>query len=336
MQKLSLEISWTTLWRIFLFSLMVVIMYAGRQILLGLFLAVVISSGIEIVIDFLERNGLPRTLGVILVFLVSLVAVIVLVYAVIPFIIADLNALFLSQGNGPTDGFWSSVLSLRTSQSASAIIEKLSSQFFANMGSPIGFFSQVLGSFGLAVAVIISSFYLSLTKDGVERFIKIVFPSEHRELALRLYERSRKKIGYWFRTQILSSLVMCLLVWGVLLLLGVKHAFLLGVLAGIFELVPFLGPILAGAVAVIAAAAQSSTLAIYTLITFLAVHKFEANILVPMFMKRSVGLHPVVVIIALLIGAETGGLLGIIISVPAAAVFQEVLEEWSSKRQATA
>ena len=96
-----------------------------------------------------------------------------------------------------------------------------------------------------------------------------------------------------------------------------KYALLIAFLAGLFELVPFVGPFLSGALAVISALSTSTTLAIYTLIFFVIAEQFEANILVPVLNQQIVGLHPVIVIVALLIGAEVGGILGIVIAVPA-------------------
>ena len=109
----------------------------------------------------------------------------------------------------------------------------------------------MLGSFGLAVAVFASSFYLSLIRDGVEKFLKIVVPLDYDETAMRIYKRSKELIGSWFRMQAVLSIIMGFLVWGGLSLLGVRYAFLIAILAAIFELVPFLGPILSGAVAVV-------------------------------------------------------------------------------------
>ena len=171
-----------------------------------------------------------------------------------------------------------------------------------------------------------------MSRDGVERFIKIIAPVAYEPAALRIYERSRRKIGSWFRMQLILSLIMGVIVWGGLTLLGVQGAFLIGILAAIFELVPFIGPIVAGAFAVVSALGTSAQLAIYTLIFFVVAQQFESNILVPIFNQRSVDLHPVIVITALLIGAEIGGFLGMVIAVPAAAVFQEVVEEWSVKK----
>jgi predicted PurR-regulated permease PerM len=172
-----------------------------------------------------------------------------------------------------------------------------------------------------------------LSKDGVERFIKVVVPPDYENAVLRIYQRSRRKIGFWFRTQIFLSVLMSLLVWSALLFIGVRHAFLIGVLAGLFELVPFAGPIIAGAIAVLSAFTSSPSLALYTLIVFIILHQLESHVLVPLVTNKAVGLHPVIVIAAILIGAEVAGFWGVLIAVPAAAVFQEVIEDWSSARR---
>lgn len=336
METKVLEISWGSLWRILFFVLLVTVLYLGRQILLGLFLAIIISSGLESAVDFLERRGIPRTLGVILLFLFAILLLIIVIYAIVPLIIVDLNSIFAGFGKSQAASSWGLLFSLKASQSASAIVSKLSQALFSGNVSPLGLFSQTLGSVGLAVAVLVSSFYLSLSRDGVERFIRTVFPDVHEKMAIRIYERSKKKISSWFQAQILSSFIMAVLVWGALTILGVKHAFLLGILAGLLEIVPFVGPIVSGATAVLVALSDSVGLALYTLIVFLAIQQFESHALIPILMKRAVGLHPVIVIIAILMGAQIGGFLGVLIAVPAAAVFQEVLEGWSGNKRAGA
>jgi predicted PurR-regulated permease PerM len=332
-EKQTFEISWTSLWRVLIFVALIGIFYQGRQIFLGLFLAIIISSGLEGIVDILEKKvNLPRSVSVILIFLVALIAFILLVYTVVPFIIVELNTVF--SGISKTNlGGLGILLNLQASQSVSSVIAKLSTQFLSSNGSPIDFFSSLLGSFGLAVAVLVSSFYLSLGHDGVEKFLKIVVPPDYEEATMRIYKKSKQLIGAWFRMQLLLSVIMGFTVWIGLSLLGVKYAFLLAIFAALFELVPFLGPIISGVIAIVAALLTSTTLAFYTLIFFLVAQQFESNVLVPILSRRSVGLHPVIVIISLLIGAEIGGLLGIIIAVPVAAIFQEVVQDWSAKRR---
>src|SRR3989344_7619004 len=91
----NFEISWGSLWRIFFFAVIASAFFAGYQIFLGLFLAIVISSGLEFLVDFLERRGVPRTLGVVLLFLAIALGFVIFAYTVIPFLIVDLNTLLL-------------------------------------------------------------------------------------------------------------------------------------------------------------------------------------------------------------------------------------------------
>jgi predicted PurR-regulated permease PerM len=329
MEKRSIEISWVSLWRIFIFLIFAATLYLGSQILLALFAAIVISSGLDFMVDFLEKRKIPRTLAVILIFLGFMLAIAAVIYLVIPFVVADLNTVLVSLNKSKLGAWFGPAFNLKATQSVGALIDKLTSQIWGGGTSPIDTLSALLGSVGLAIAIIIISFYLAVSRDGVERFLRAVMPLEYEAPALSIYERSRKKIGSWFRTQILASFIMGVLVWASLAILGLKHAFIIAMFAAVFELVPFVGPILAGAIAFIFALTSSPVIALYTLIVFLILHQFESHVLVPLLTRRAVGLHPVIVIVALLIGIETSGLLGAIIAVPMAAVLQEVIEHRS-------
>ena len=326
MEKRVIEVSWGTLWRIFTFLIFAVILLFSRDILLGLFMALVVSSGLDALVDFLERKGVPRSLGVVLIFLLAAFVIAIVIYFIIPFLIADIKNLFANDGE-VFQHFLDKLGNSGAAASFSAAITKFSSDIFSGGYSSVAFFSKLLGDVGLAAAILMSSFYLTLSHDGVERFIRAVFPDEAGAKALRIYTRSRRKIGFWFQSQILLSFIMGFLVWMALLVLGVKHAFVIGVLAGIFEIVPFVGPIFSGAVGVLVALTTSATLGFYTLVVFVVLQQIESHFLVPLLMRKTIDMHPVVVIGALLIGIELGGLLGALVAVPLAAVVQEVLAE---------
>jgi predicted PurR-regulated permease PerM len=326
MEKRVIEVSWGTLWRIFIFLIFAVILLFSRDILLGLFMALVVSSGLDALVDFLERRGVPRSLGVILIFLLAAFVIAIAIYFIIPFLIADIKNLFANNGE-VFQSFLDRLGNSGAAESFSAAIAKFSSDIFSGGYSSVAFLSKLLGGVGLAAAVLMSSFYLTLSNDGVERFIRAVFPDEAGAKALRIYTRSRRKIGFWFQSQIFLSFIMGFLVWMALLVLGVKHAFVIGVLAGIFEIVPFVGPIFSGAVGVLVALTTSATLGFYVLVAFVVLQQIESHFLVPLLMRKTIDMHPVVVIGALLIGIELGGLLGALVAVPLAAVVQEVLAE---------
>ena len=99
MDKQRYEISWESLWRILIFVVLVAILYEGRQILLGLFLAIIISSGLEGLVNLLEKVGLPRSVSVILIFLVAVLLIIFIIYSLVPIMIVELNTIFRRQWN---------------------------------------------------------------------------------------------------------------------------------------------------------------------------------------------------------------------------------------------
>jgi predicted PurR-regulated permease PerM len=335
MGKKYFEISWGSLWRLLFFGLLIFIVYSARDIFLSLFLAIVISSGLDFFIDFLEKKGLPRILGTILIFILVILIVVIILYTVIPLIIIDLNSVYKTLSQYGLNKFLPAIL-LKPSGSFADFINKISSQFFSDSSSPLEILGGIVGNAMLGFSVIISSFYLSLTKNGIERFIRAVFPENLEAKALRVYERSLLRISRWFRAQIFLSITMFFLVFFALYILGVKNAFFLAMLAGLFEIVPYVGPIISGGAATLSALTASFMLAVYTLIIFIILQQIENHLLVPLFMKKSVDLHPVIVIVTLLIGGKLGGILGFLISIPLLVIVQEILEEWLEKNKALA
>lgn len=330
---MTIDISWRTLWRVLFFLALAALIFSGLRVLLALFLAVVVSSGLEFVVNFLEKRGLPRTLGVILVFLAAAILFIVIFSVVLPLLVVDINSSLTTIHNLARDSALRPFIDWETAETVNAWAVRITEGFFKN-SSPFGAVSNLFGGLALLASIIISSFYLSLSRDGVERFIRAVFPADSEEAALRIYERSRKRIGLWFRSQVVLSLTVGFMVFAALFFLGVKYAVLWAILAAIFEIVPFVGPILAGSAAVLSAFLSSPLVAFYTLLAFVAIQQIENHILVPLVVGRTVGLHPVIVIAALLVGAEIGGFLGILVAVPAAVVLQEAVESWAGKKRA--
>ncbi len=326
MEKRVVQISWAALWRVFIFLLLAIVLFMGRNLILALFLALVVSSGLEPLISFLEKRRIPRTLAVIAIFLAGALFLALLVYFIIPFILVDVSTLLSGNNQLLIGRILSPLKGTAAGNSVSSALNQIAGQYLSQNSSPLDFFSQALGGAVLGVTVLISSFYLSLTSDGVERFIRAVFPGHADTRVLKIYHRARRKIGFWFQSQLFLTLIMSLLVWIALAVLGVKHAFVLGIIAGILELMPFVGPIISGALAVLIAITTSATLGFYTLLVFLVIQQFEGHFLVPLVTKRAVDLHPVIVIISLLIGLEINGILGALVAVPLAAVLQEIVE----------
>jgi predicted PurR-regulated permease PerM len=130
------------------------------------------------------------------------------------------------------------------------------------------------------------------------------------------FELVEEKLGAWLRGQVLLSLTIGLFTWIALSLIGLNYALPLALLAGFLEVIPTIGPILSAVPAVIVAFTISPTMALVVIGIYILIQLAENNIIVPKIMQHAVGLNPVIIIIAILVGAELLGITGALLSLP--------------------
>ena len=174
---------------------------------------------------------------------------------------------------------------------------------------------------------------MSVTKRGVENFLDSVVPEKYESYVKDLWKRTERKVGLWFQGQLLLALIVGLVVYVGLSLMGIKFALTLGFLALAFEIVPIVGPILAAIPAIILAFLQEPAMGLWVIVFYVAVQQLENHILVPIVMGKTLGLNPVVVIIALLVGVNLAGIVGMILSVPVATAIVEVIDDMAKKKE---
>ncbi|MBI1960711.1 MAG: AI-2E family transporter [Candidatus Liptonbacteria bacterium] len=334
MDRVVLEISWASIWRVLSLVFLGFVFYLARDVLVALLLVLVVSAGLAPIVNFLESKRIPRVLATLALFAFLLLALGLLIYAVLPVLLQELGSLIT--GLTSATAYQDTVLNFK--ESANAIsgllgwLKTVESRLFAGDLPLADLASNVVGGVTLAFSVIIISFYLTASKDGVERFFRAILPEKSEEYVIGLIRRASYKIGTWFQTQILLSALIGIAAFIGLSLLNVPYNFLLAALTAVLEIVPFVGPIFAGALAVGVAFSQSGTLALYTLLFFIAIQQLESHVAVPLLFRQRVGLHPVVVLSSLLIGLQIAGIIGIILAVPVAVVLQEVVEDWGARK----
>jgi predicted PurR-regulated permease PerM len=324
--------SWVALWRIVAMMAFVWIFYNALGVVLSIFVAFVIAAGLDAPVTYLSKKGVPRILSTLVLFIMALSFLAGLVYTIVPLAISDFTQLFLNLKDyaGPfLDNF-------QAGQALEVINQRLN-DFSDTLVSGTIPLTAVIGSlFGnifLAITVLMISFYLTVGRDGIERFLVAVLPTAYEESAIDLYLTTRKKIGQWLKGQMLLSLVIGLLTFIGLYFLDVKYALLLALLAGVFELIPFVGPVFSGGIAVLIALSTSFNLALYVLILFVIIQQLENNLLVPVVMKYTTNLNPAAILISILIGGTVFGFAGLILAVPASVLIQGVIEKWASAKK---
>jgi len=194
--------------------------------------------------------------------------------------------------------------------------------------------SAIFGGIFSLILIIVLSFYLAVQETGIDDFLRVVTPVKHQKYVVGLWRRSQFKIGRWMQGQLLLSLIVAILVYLGLTILGVPYALLLAIVAGIFELIPVFGSILA-AIPAIAVAFASGGTSLFLLVggLYLIINQFQANLIYPLVVKKVVGVPPLLVILALIVGMQLAGFLGIILSVPVAAALQEFVSDIQKDRK---
>jgi len=157
-----------------------------------------------------------------------------------------------------------------------------------------------------------------------------------REESFKLAAEVTHVLEGFLRGQGLIALIIGVFTGAGLALLGVPYALLIGIIAGVTNLIPYLGPVVGGAIAAISAAFVSPQLMVWTVLYIIVIQQLESTFLQPKIMSDQVHLHPVLVILSLLIGATLGGLVGMLVAVPVAAVakvvFVHYYEKWTESQ----
>lgn len=307
-------------------------LYAARGVVVTLLLAIVISAAFDPVVSYLARKRIPRILGTIIIYLVAFFIIGLVIYAFVPIALEELTDLikYSKKFLGPV-GEQANIENIVNALSLN--LNKFADLLFSGNISLIDIASRFLGGLFSVIALFVLSFYLTLGRDGVGKFLLAILPAAYEAKVINIYGRVTHKIGRWLTGQLFISLVAGLVIFIGLWLLGVKYSLLLGILAGVLELIPFVGPIFTGAVSILIALGTSTSLALYTFIFFIVIQQLESHVLTPIVMRYTTTLNPVVILTALLIGGKVFGVVGLILGVPVAVLFQEMIEEWTDHKQ---
>lgn len=320
-----------------------------RDLALLVLTAIVIASAIEPGIAFFIRNHLPRFVAALLVYILVFGSVFSLLYLFFPPIIADaagfLSAMPKYLDTINSSGAFSSGISSATNliggqQGAQSFVQTLLSLqgvFTATSGGVLQLFVTFFGGIFSLVLVIVLSFYFALQDTGVDDFLRMVMPVAYEDYSVDLWKRSQKKIGLWMQGQILLSVIVGILVYLGLLIIGIPYALLLSVFTAIAEIIPVFGSLIAGTAAAIVGYSDGGVpLALIVAGLFVVVNQFESNLIYPLIVKKIVGIPPLLVIVALIAGYTLAGFLGVLLSVPVAAVVLELITDFDKRKRRSA
>jgi len=340
-EQQTLDISTSAIFKVIFVILCFIFLYLIKDVLIILFMAIIIASAVGPFANWLEQRKIPRLLGVLVLYLALFGLLVFLLSLVVPFISLELGQLtqalpkFISNLSGALEkaqqtttthyfDFFSEIQN---------ILDSFSQFLQISAGSALNLVINIFGGVLSFAAVIVISFYLSVMRQGPAGFIRSVLPAKYEDYVISLWKRAEHKVGRWLQGQLLLALSVGLFVFIGLSLLNVKYALLLGIVAMVLEIVPIVGPVVSAVPGVILAFAQSPVLGLWVLVFYVAVQQTEAHVLTPLILGKTLGLNPVTVIIALLIGGTLAGIIGILLSVPAAVVIVEILDDLAKQKE---
>lgn len=326
----TISISSGTILRVLLFAGLALLLYDLIHVVLVVLTAVVLASAIEPGVSALARHRVPRILSVILIYMGMMAGITLFIIFFLPPLVSSISDLvsqapeYVRSLQLESSFIADSIGTTQDPLSLSEIISRLQEISLQNTQDVFGVLSSVFGGVLNFVLIITLSFYLAVRRNGIEDFLRLVVPTQKEEYVIDLWERTRDKMGKWLQGQFILMAAVGLLVYIGLTILNVPNALLLGFIAGLLELVPVFGPILSAVPAIaIAALSGGLSLALLTAGLFVVVQQVEGNIINPIVFTTTVGLSPIVVILAIVIGGHLAGFLGILLAVPFAAGLME-------------
>lgn len=315
------------------------LLFVLKDLVLIVLTAIVIASSIEPAVLWFMRYRIIRPAAVGLVYALVFGSLFSVAYFLFPPLIQD-TAAFVSTipqyfSEFDVNSVVSSQLITTTQEVArvdtSSLVGTLREfqNIFTSTGS--GAFRAISGVFGGVFSfllILLLSFYFAIQETGIDDFIRIISPVKHQKYAISLWRRSQVKIGLWMQGQLLLSLIVAVLTYLWLTILGVPYALLLAIFAAIAELVPVFGSLAAAVPATaVAFSAGGFPLALLAAGGYLVINQIQGNLIYPLVVKRVVGVPPLLVILALIAGAQLAGFLGVLLSVPLAAALQEFVSD---------
>jgi predicted PurR-regulated permease PerM len=339
-----------------------VFLWSLQDVLILLFLSIFIAVLIDPGVQQLKRLGIPRGLGILFHYFVALALFLFLVFSLIPIVAEQLQSLavtmtqqvnaFLAEPriwipfmsdttNGQLSLFVQNTLqAMSIDDFAGALREmgqNLSTAAQGSLSFAVYLAGSVLNFFFNLIIVLVLAFFLQLEKEEILGWLRGFLPWKYRSYVDDKSEAISWKLAQWVRGQLILCVAIGILTFLALVILRMPYALTLALLAGFTEFIPYVGPFMAAVPAILIGIAQNGFIwGVVVFVVYYVIQWCENNLLVPLIMKRTVGLSPTATIIAMLVAVSfptiIHPILGIILSIPLTTVLGIFLEDWRSHR----
>lgn len=303
-----------------------------KTVLMPFIIAVIVSYVLNPVVNLLHHRRVPRTIAVLLIYAIFILTGTVAVMNLIPMFVAQLNELneHLPQFTMRAQQFIvklndDSILpeSVRIGiQNGILMAEQQLAEMITGFINRIG---TTLNAVFVAFIVPFLAFYIMKDLQLIERTVLTFVPDHHRKRTVRMVTDIDKALGNYIRGQFIVCVIVGLLAYIGYWLIDIPYPLLLAAVVGLFNIIPYVGPFFGAAPALIVAATVSFEMVLLVALVNTICQILEGNVISPQVVGRSLHLHPLLIIFALLVGGEIGGIVGLILAVPVFAVIKVIV-----------
>jgi predicted PurR-regulated permease PerM len=338
-----IDISTATFLKVIVLIAIFAFLYLVKEILALIFLALIFASSIDPWVDWLKKRSIPKTLSIIVIYALFIGIFLTIIISVIPPVageIAQLAKLFPDYYEKLSQFFsnFQKVESTSAVQDVQLGLNTVSSTLTQALSSLFTTTTQVFSGIFSFITILIMAFYFTVEENAIKKFSEAIIPKKYQNYVTDLTSRIQTKLGQWFRGQLTLSLVIFAMTFLGLFLISIfipiKYILIMALLAGVLEIIPYFGPWIAGIIAVLLTLTQSGWATLFVALLYLIIQQLENSVIVPKIIGKSVGLNPLIVVIAILVGFKLGGILGALVSVPIAAALSVFVVDFLNKRKA--
>lgn len=332
------RVMWATLVLVFV-ALGFWLLYRFNQVIFILFVAIVIGTVIRPLVTWLHRRGLPRMVGVILVYLLLLALVISFMLLLFPVIVEQGTTIAAA-----VPGYYQSLrewmvhypnqLIVRLSEFLPATLPSLAptqqtgQQMLASAGQAFGYVASAAQAIFTAIVILLLAFHWTLDGPRTIQSLLLLVPKGQRKSTSELISAMETKVGFFMAGQGVLCLVIGIMALVAYLLIGLPNALVLALAAGVLEAVPMVGPLLGAIPAAVIALSISPSKLIWVIVATMIIQQLENSVLVPRVMRRAVGVNPFVSLLAFFAFSSLLGIAGALMAIPMAAILQLLLEHF--------
>ena len=315
------------------------LLYRFYQVVFILFIAIVIGTVIRPLVTWLHHRGLPRIAGIILVYLLLLALLISFVLLLFPLIVkqgttiaAEMPVFYLGlrewMANNPNQVIVRLGTFLPATIPGLASVQPTGAQVLASAGQALGYVTSAVKVIFIAIVFLFLVFYWTLDGTRIIKSLLMLVPRDQRESIGGLISAMETKLVFFIAGQGLLCLVIGILALIAYLLIGLPNALVLAFVAGVFEAVPMIGPLLGAVPAGLVALSIAPSKLIWVIVATVIIQQLENILLVPRIMRKAVGVNPFVTLLALFAFSSLFGIAGALMAIPMAAIIQLVLDRF--------